>query len=58
MPEEQVELEKGCNICVYVMLRFKGGVVVDSEEEQVDMSDDPDEEDMDDVNLEYERGHH
>ena len=30
IPEEQVELEKGYYICVYVMLRFKKEVGVDS----------------------------
>ena len=30
IPEEQVELEKGYYCCVYVMLRFKNEVSVDS----------------------------
>ena len=53
--EEQVELEKGYYHCVYVMLRFKNEVGIDSEEEQADVEDDPDEEDMDNVNLDDER---
>ena len=34
IPEEQVKLEKGYYRCVYVMLRFKKEVGVDSKEEQ------------------------
>ena len=30
IPEEQVELEKGYYLCVYVMLRFKKDIGVDS----------------------------
>ena len=51
IPEERVELEKGYHHCVYVMLRFKNEVGVDSKEEQVDMDDDPDEEEMEHFNL-------
>ena len=40
------------------MLHLKKGVVVDSKEEQVDVEDDPDEEDMDNVNLDDERERH
>ena len=40
---------------VYVMIRFKKEVGVDSKEEQADVEYDPDEEEMDDVNLDYER---
>ena len=40
------------------MLRFKKEVCVDSKEYQVDLEDDPDEEDMDDVNLDDKREHH
>ena len=42
-PEEQVELEKGYYRCVYVMLRFKKEVGVDSKKEQADGEDDTDE---------------
>ena len=37
------------------MLQFKKEVGVDSKEEQADGEHDPDEEEMDDVNLDYER---
>ena len=40
------------------MLRFKKEFGVDSKEEQAGVEDDPDEEDMDDVNLDDEREHH
>ena len=43
IPEEQVELEKGCYLCFYVMLQFKKEVSVDSKEEQVDVEYDRDE---------------
>ena len=55
IPEEQVELEKVYYLCVYVMLRFKKEVGVDSKEYQADVEDDPDEEDMENVNLDDER---
>ena len=58
IPEEQVELEKGYYCCVYVMLHFKKDVGVDSKEDQADVDDDPDEEDMDDVNLDNKRERH
>ena len=40
------------------MLQFKKEVGVDSKEEQADVEDDPDEEEMDDVNLDNERERH
>ena len=43
IPEEQVRLEMGYYQCVYVMIRFKKEVGVDSKEEQADVEDDPDE---------------
>ena len=58
IPEEQVELEKGYYRCFYVMLRFKKKVGVDSKEEQADVEDDPDEDEMDDVNLDDKRERH
>ena len=58
IPEEKGELEKGCYLCVYVMLQLKKEVSVDSMEEQADMEDDPDEEDMGNANLDEERGRH
>ena len=51
IPEEQVKLEKGYYLCVYVMLRLKKEVVVDRKEEQAKVEGDPDEEEMDDANL-------
>ena len=55
IPEEQVKSEKGYYQFVYVILRFKNEVSVDSKEEQEDMEDDPDEEEMDDITLDDER---
>ena len=55
IPEDQVEKEKGYYHCVYVMLQFKKEVGVDIKEEQADVEDDPDEEEMDDVNIDDER---
>ena len=40
------------------MLQFKKEVGVDSKEEQVDGEDDPDEEEMDDINLDDKRERH
>ena len=40
------------------MLQFKKGVGVDSKEEQVDVDNDPDEYEMDDINLENKRERH
>ena len=40
------------------MLQFKKEVGVDSKEEQVDVEDDPDEEDMDNVNLDDKMERH
>ena len=42
IPEEQVTLEKYHCHCLYVMLRFKKEVGVDSKEEQADVEDDTD----------------
>ena len=58
IPEDQIELEKGCYRCVYVILQFKMEVRVYIREEQADVEDDPDEEEMDDVNLDDERERH
>ena len=56
--EEQVESEKGYYCCVYFMLWFKKEVGVDIKDDQADMEDDPNEEEMDDVNLDDERERH
>ena len=50
IPEQQVELEKGYYLCVYVMLQFKKEVVVFSKEYQTDVGDGPDEEEMYNIN--------
>ena len=55
IPEEKAELDKGYYCYFYAMLRFKNVGSVDINEEQVDVEDDPDEEDMGDVNLDNER---
>ena len=51
-------MEKGYHRCVYVMLRFKKEVGVDIKEEQVYVEDYPDEEEMDNVNLDAKRKLH
>ena len=58
IPEDQVKKEKGYYQCVYVMLKFKNGVGVDSKEEQADVEDDPDKEEMEDVNIDDRRERH
>ena len=58
IPEDQVETEKGYYRCVYVLTQFKKEDGVYSKEEQADVEDDPDEEDMDDVNIDKERERH
>ena len=47
-------MEKGNYLCVYLMLRFKKEVGVDIKDDQEDVGGDPDEEEMDDVNLDYD----
>ena len=44
--KEKVNLEQGYYHCVYIMLRFKKEVSVESKEENTDMEDDHDEEEM------------
>ena len=51
-------MEKGYYQCVYVILNFNKEVGIDSKEEQVDVEDDPHEEEMEDVNLDGERESH
>ena len=51
-------MEKEYYRCVYVMLRVLKEVGIDIKEEQADVDDDPDEEDMDDANLDDERERH
>ena len=58
IPEDQVEKDKGYYRCVYVMLQFKKDVSVDNKEYQADVEDDPDEEEMDDINLDNKRERH
>ena len=58
IPEEQVKLEKGYYSCVYFMLRLKKQFGVDSNYYQADMQDNPDEEDMDDDNIDNDRERH
>ena len=58
IPEEQVKLDKGYYHCVHVMLLFKKEVGVDSKEYQADVEDDPDEDEMGDVNLNDQRESH
>ena len=58
IPEDQAESEKGYYLCFYFMLQFKKEVGIDSKEEQSDLEDDPDEEDMGNVNLYAKRESH
>ena len=53
IPEDQVELEKGYFCCVNVMLWFKKYVCVDRKEEQGDMEGDHNDEDTENLNLDY-----
>ena len=55
IPEEQVKLWKGYYFCVYAILWCKEEVGVDSKYRQVDVEDDPDEKEMDDVNIDNDR---
>ena len=51
IPEDQVKLEKGYYQCFCAMLQFKKEVGVYIKEDKADVGGDPDEEDVDDVNL-------
>ena len=51
-------MEKGYYRFVYLILRFKNYVSFESKEEQADVQDDPDEEDMENVNLDDDRECH
>ena len=46
IPENKVTLEKGYYHCVYVMLRSKKETGVDRKQDQLEVEDDPVEEDM------------
>ena len=56
--EDQVEKENGYYRCVYVLLHFKKWGGVDSKEEQAELENNPDEEEMDYVNMDDERERH
>ena len=58
IPEDQVKKEKGYYCCVYVILHFKKEVGAGIKKEQADVEDDPDEEEMDDINLDNKRERH
>ena len=58
IPEDIVESHKGYYVCVYVILQFKTEDKIDNKEEQTELENDPDEEDMDDVNIDDERERH
>ena len=58
IPEDNVKKQKGYYRCVYVLLQFKTEDKIDSKEEQTELENDPDEEDMDDVNIDDERERH
>ena len=58
IPEDIVEIHKGHYRCVYVLLQFKKEDKIDNKEEQTELENDPDEEEMDDVNIDDERERH
>ena len=51
IPEDNVEKNKGYYRCVYVLLQFKMEEQIDNKDEQTELENDPDEEEMDDVNI-------
>ena len=58
IPEDNAEKQKGYYRCVYVLLQLKTEEKIDSKEEQTELENDPDEEDMDDINIDYKSEHH
>ena len=58
IPEDNAKKQKGYYQCVYVMIQFKKEVGVEINEEQADVYDDPDEEEVDDVNIDNNRERH
>ena len=58
IPEDNVEKHKGYYRCVYVLLQFKTEDEIGNKEEQTELYNDPDEEEMDDVNIYEERERH
>ena len=58
IPEDNVEIHKGYYRCVYVLLKFKTEDEIDNKEEHTELENDPDEEEMDNVNLDDERERH
>ena len=55
IPEDNVESHKGCYRCVYVLLQFKTEDKIDNKEEQTESENDPDEEEMYEVNIDNDR---
>ena len=58
IPDEQVTPEKGFYHGVYIFLKFNKEDGVYRKKYEADMEHYPDEEDMEDVNLDYEKEHH
>ena len=58
IPEDIVESHKGYYRCVYVLIQLKTENKIDNKEEHTDLDNDPDEYDMDDVNINDERERH
>ena len=56
--EDIVESHKGYYVCVYVILQFKTEEKNYNKEEQMELENDPDEEDKDDINIDDERESH
>ena len=55
IPEDNAESHKGYYQCVYVLLQLKTEDEIDNKEEQTELDNDPDKEDMGDVNIDDER---
>ena len=58
IPEDIVESHKGYYVCVYVILQFKTEEKIDNNEEHTELENDPDEEEMSDVNIDDKRERH
>ena len=58
IPENNVKIHKGYYQCVYVLLQFKTEDKIDNKEEQMELENDPDEEEKDDINIDERRERH
>ena len=51
IPEDIVEIHKGYYVFVYVLLHLKTEDIIYNKEEQMELENDPDEEEKDDINI-------